>query len=107
MAKFFPMLSQSFGHVMARVWQSYDRAMAKLGQVMVKFWQSYGKVYGKAMAELWQRDSEVMVKLCLAPYSTDASNRFTLRRTDAHNLRLYMVMEMDGFDGFWIGFMLG
>ena len=23
------------------------------------------------------------------------------------NLRLYMVMEMDGFEGFWIGFMPG
>ena len=60
-------VNQSFGHVMARIWQSYDRAMAKFGKVMVKLWQRYGKVYGKAMAELWQGDSEVMVKLILAP----------------------------------------
>ena len=57
-----PMLSQSCGHVMARIWQSYDGVMAKFGKVMVKLWPRYGKVYGKAMAELWQRDSEVMVK---------------------------------------------
>ena len=81
--------------------------MAKSGKVMVKLWQSYGRVYGKAMAEVWQRDSVVMVKLCWAPYYSDASNRCTVLRTDAHNLRLYMVMEMDGFDGFWIGFMPG
>ena len=56
------MLSQSCGHVMARIWQSYDGVMAKFGKVMVKLWPRYGKVYGKAMAELWQRDSEVMVK---------------------------------------------
>ena len=71
-------VNQSFGHVMARIWQSYDRAMAKFGKVMVKLWQSYGKVYGKAMAELWQGDSEVMVKLILAPYCLDASNRCTV-----------------------------
>ena len=70
-------VNQSFGHVMARIWQSYGRAMGKFGKVMVKLRQSYGKVYGKAMAELWQRDSEVMVKLCLAPYCSDASNRCT------------------------------
>ena len=45
--------------------------------------------------------------MMLALYCTDASNRCTVPRTDAHNLRLYMVMEMDGFDGFWIGFMPG
>ena len=72
-----PMLSQSFGQVVSRIWQSYDEVMAKFGEVMVKLWFRYGKVYGKAMAELWQRDSEVMVKLWLAPYYLDASNRCT------------------------------
>ena len=72
-----PMLSQSFGHVMARIRQSYDGVVAKFGKVMVKLWPRYGKVYGKAMAELWQRDSEVMVKLWLTPYYLDASNRCT------------------------------
>ena len=57
-----PMLSQSFGQVVSRIWQRYDEVMAKFGEVMVKLWFRYGKVYGKAMAELWQRDSEVMVK---------------------------------------------
>ena len=110
MATSGPMLSHSFGQVMARVSRSYDRAMSKFGKVMVKLWQRYGRVYGKAMAELWQRDSGVMVKLCLAPYYSDASNRSRLRRTDAHNIRLYiyiyMMMEVDGLDGYCVENML-
>ena len=60
-------VNQSFGHVIARIWQSYDRVLAKFGKVMVKLWPRYGIDYGKAMAELWQRGSDVMVELCLAP----------------------------------------
>ena len=45
-----PMLSQSFGQVVSRIWQRYDEVMAKFGEVMVKLWFRYGKVYGKAMA---------------------------------------------------------
>ena len=52
--------------------------MVMFGKVMVKLWPRYGKVYGEAMAEVWQRDSEVMVKLFLAPYCSDASNRCTV-----------------------------
>ena len=44
--------------------------------------------------------------MMLALYCTDASNRCTVLRTDAHNLRLYMVMEMDGVDGCLDGFWL-
>ena len=28
-----------------------------------------------------------------------------LRRTDAHNLKYIIVMDMDGFDGYWTEFM--
>ena len=64
--------------------------------IMAKLWQSYGK----GMAKLWWK--------YVWPHSvrmrrTDAR----LRRADAHNMRGYMVMEMDGFDGCWNRFMPG
>ena len=52
-----------------------------MAKFMAKFWQSLAGLWqncSKAVAELWQRDSEVMVELCLALYCTDASNRCTV-----------------------------
>ena len=79
-------------------------------------WQSSGKVwrgYGKTVARLWQSYGKGIAKLWLSyvwPYivrmrRTDAR----LRRTDAHNIKLYiymMMMEMDGLDGYWMENML-
>ena len=72
---------------------------------MVKLRQSYGKVFGKAVAKLWQRDTEVMVKLCLAPYCSEASNRCTGASTDAQNIDIYILYIYDDGDG-WIGLIL-
>ena len=75
-------------------------------------WQSSGKVwrgYGKTVARLWQSYGKGIAKLWLSyvwPYivrmrRTDAR----LRRTDAHNIKLYIYIYDDDGDG-WIGWIL-
>ena len=104
-------VDQSFDHVMARIWQSYGRALAKFGnygEVKAKLWQGFWQRRGEVMAKGYRGYGEVM----FGPILFGGVEQMHGCVEQMHiiliyvYIYIYIMMEMDGLDGFWMENML-